>query len=135
MPRLPIPGSDSNNWGTILNDYLQQSLDSDGTLLTSATNPYTSSANTNLASGSKPGLVQLANDLGNTADSPKVVGLQGRAIDSASPSDGYVLTWNNSSSKWEPAAPTGGGGGDSNVDGGTAFTNYGAAIVIDGGGA
>lgn len=33
MARLPIPGSDSGNWGDILNEYLSQSLDSDGSLL------------------------------------------------------------------------------------------------------
>jgi len=32
MPRLPIPGSDQGSWGEILNDYLAQSLNSDGTL-------------------------------------------------------------------------------------------------------
>jgi hypothetical protein len=71
--RLPIPGSDNNNWGTVLNDYLQQALASDGKLVTAATNPYTASANTNLATGSVPGLVQLATDLGGTASAPQVV--------------------------------------------------------------
>ena len=133
MARLPIPGSDANNWGTVLNDYLQQSLNSDGTLVTTSTNTYTGSANTNLASGSQPGLVQLANDLGNTAASPKVVGLQGREVDSASPSDGYVLTWNNGSSKWEAAAPSGGGGGLTDLDGGNSSSVYGGITAIDGG--
>ena len=32
MARLPQPGGDSGNWGTILNDYLSQSLSSDGSL-------------------------------------------------------------------------------------------------------
>ena len=32
MARLPIPGSDKDTWGTILNDYLSQSLASDGLL-------------------------------------------------------------------------------------------------------
>jgi hypothetical protein len=35
-PRLPIPGSDNGNWGTILNDFLEVSLNSDGTLKSSA---------------------------------------------------------------------------------------------------
>ena len=30
--RLPIPGSDDGTWGSILNDYLSQSLNADGTL-------------------------------------------------------------------------------------------------------
>jgi len=32
MPRLPQPGSDKGNWGEILNDYLEQSLDGTGKL-------------------------------------------------------------------------------------------------------
>lgn len=32
MARLPIPGSDQGSWGAILNDYLAQSLQTDGTL-------------------------------------------------------------------------------------------------------
>jgi hypothetical protein len=32
MARLPIPGGDNNTWGTILNDYLSVSHNSDGTL-------------------------------------------------------------------------------------------------------
>lgn len=44
----------------------------------------------------------------------------------AAPNDGDVLTWDNSSSRWEPAAPTGGGGtGTSDFNtlvGGVTFT-------------
>lgn len=36
MSRLPIPGSDSGTWGSILNDFLSVSLNSDGTLKTTA---------------------------------------------------------------------------------------------------
>lgn len=32
MARLPIPGQDSGTWGTVLNDFLGQSLQSDGTI-------------------------------------------------------------------------------------------------------
>lgn len=32
MARLPIPGSDSNTWGIVLNDYLNQAHNADGTL-------------------------------------------------------------------------------------------------------
>jgi large exoprotein involved in heme utilization and adhesion len=34
--RLPTVGGDDNNWGTILNDYLEVSLNPDGSLSTSA---------------------------------------------------------------------------------------------------
>jgi hypothetical protein len=36
MSRLPIPGQDDGTWGNILNDYLSQSLNRDGTLKTSS---------------------------------------------------------------------------------------------------
>lgn len=32
MARLPIPGSDNGQWGTVLNDYLSQTLDATGAL-------------------------------------------------------------------------------------------------------
>ncbi|MGH7196813.1 MAG: hypothetical protein ACREGJ_03555 [Candidatus Saccharimonadales bacterium] len=32
MPRLPVPGSDENTWGDILNEYLSVEHNSDGTL-------------------------------------------------------------------------------------------------------
>lgn len=38
MARLPTPGSDNDNWGSILNDFLDTSHNSDGTLKTSAVN-------------------------------------------------------------------------------------------------
>ncbi len=34
MARLPQPGGDDGNWGDILNDYLSQTLNTDGTLKT-----------------------------------------------------------------------------------------------------
>ncbi|MDQ5972621.1 MAG: hypothetical protein QG553_780 [Patescibacteria group bacterium] len=36
MSRLPIPGSDKGTWGDILNDFLQQSLNADGSLKSDA---------------------------------------------------------------------------------------------------
>ena len=131
--RLPTTGGDANNWGTLLNDYLQQALASDGKLVTSGTNSYTGLANTNLASGSTPGLVQLAGDLGNTAASPTVVGLQGRSVAATAPTDTYVLAWSASASKWQPTAPSGGGGGAIDLDGGSATSIYGGITAIDGG--
>lgn len=109
--RLPMTGGDNNNWGTILNDYLQQALSSTGTLVTTTTNSYTGLANTNLASSSQPGLVQLTNDLGNTAASPKVTGLQGNPVSATAPTNGYVLTWNSGAGTWQPTVAPGAGSG------------------------
>lgn len=36
MTRLPIPGQDSGQWGQLLNDFLSQAHNSDGTLKASA---------------------------------------------------------------------------------------------------
>jgi hypothetical protein len=36
MSRLPVPGADSGTWGIILNDYLSQSINGDGTLSSTA---------------------------------------------------------------------------------------------------
>ena len=36
MPRLPQPGGDEGNWGTILNDYLSAAHNADGTLKTAS---------------------------------------------------------------------------------------------------
>ncbi|MDB5160496.1 MAG: hypothetical protein JWO99_759 [Candidatus Saccharibacteria bacterium] len=56
--RLPIPGSDNGTWGVILNDFLGVSLDTNGTLLSSAL--------------TQAGAVQLGGDIGGTATSPQV---------------------------------------------------------------
>jgi hypothetical protein len=137
MSGLPTPGGNANNWGTILNDYLQQSLASNGTLVTGATNSYTGSANTNLATTSQPGLVQLSGDLSNTAASPTVIGLQGRSVASTAPGNGYVLTWSSTGSTWSPQAPSTSGGGSGSytgdLDGGNSTSVYGGTTAIDGG--
>jgi hypothetical protein len=51
--RLPTPGSDNGAWGIILNDFLTQSLNGDGTLITSAVEASGAeqTANKNVASG------------------------------------------------------------------------------------
>jgi photosystem II stability/assembly factor-like uncharacterized protein len=47
-------------------------------------------------------------DLSGSYPSPTVAKLQGKAVSSGTPTDGYVLTWNNSSSQWQPKAAAGG---------------------------
>lgn len=67
MARLPVPGSDENTWGDVLNDFLTQSLNTDGTIKDSA-----------------------------------VTGLGGQSVASTAPADDDVLTYNASTSQWEP---------------------------------
>jgi Concanavalin A-like lectin/glucanases superfamily len=61
------------------------------------------------SSTSVEGVVKLARDLGGTALLPNVVGLQGVDVDSTAPTDGQVLTYDGTATKWKPA--TGGSGG------------------------
>lgn len=135
MSRLPDPGGDNDSWGTLLNDFLQQALATDGTLVTTSTNSYTGTSNTNLANSSRPGLVQLAGDLTVPVTAPKVVGLQGVAVASNSPVDGQVLAYASSSGKWQPTTPSDGGGGGTSwtgdIDGGSATSVYGGVSAID----
>lgn len=108
MARLPIPGSDENTWGTVLNDFLSQSHNTDGTIKDTAvtgiagqsvaTTPpadndvlsYNSStqqweptapgaASVPDASAGTKGIVQLAGDLAGTAAAPTVPGLASKA--------------------------------------------------------
>lgn len=102
MARLPKPGGDSGNWGGILNDYLAQAHNTDGTLKDTGviaakyTKPGSGIPKTDLdstvqasldnadaaVSGSVPdatsitkGKLALTGDLGGTATSPTVPGL------------------------------------------------------------
>lgn len=91
MPRLPQPGGDSGSWGQILNDYLSQTLDTDGTL--------------------KPGVVN------STALAPNAVTAANVATTGGT--DGQVLVKDSaqtSGMKWDTVAgggaPTGPAGGD-----------------------
>jgi hypothetical protein len=56
VARLPQPGGDSGNWGAILNDFLSQSLTTDGTLKNNvvAESHLTSAVQTKLNAGASP---------------------------------------------------------------------------------
>jgi hypothetical protein len=135
MPSLPTPGSNANNWGTMLNDYLQQSLAADGTLVTGATNTWTTAANTNLATGTRPGLVQLTGDLVGTYDSPALASvITAGSIGSSSAIP--VLTYDAKGRiiAVSTAVPSGGGGGGGytgDFDGGASTSIYGGTTAID----
>jgi hypothetical protein len=110
MARLPTPGGDDGTWGGVLNDFLDQAHNTDGTLKTTALQAAggESTANKGVAGGYAPldgtgqvpaanlppagatpdattsskGIVQLAGDLAGTAASPTVPGLTAKANDS-----------------------------------------------------
>lgn len=52
----------------------------------------------------RPG--DLAGDLGGRLPGPQVVGLRGRQINPAGPSDGDVLVWDDTTRTWTPDTPT-----------------------------
>ena len=70
MARLPVPGSDENTWGNVLNDFLAQSHNADGSLKDAAVQDALADA-----TAASKGIVQLAGALGGTAASPTVPGL------------------------------------------------------------
>ncbi len=93
-------------------------LDVDGTIRTTGfqlvTNPQAGYVLTSDASGNASwqplsiGGIPAGGDLAGAYPAPRVVGLQGRAVSNASPSDGFVLKWNASTSQWVPAPDAGG---------------------------
>jgi len=70
VARLPVPGGDENTWGTVLNDFLAASHNTDGSLKPAAIVSAAPDATT-----TSKGVVQLAGDLAGTAASPTVPGL------------------------------------------------------------
>jgi hypothetical protein len=61
------------------------------------------------ATATTDGVLTLAGDLGGTATSPLVVGLQGFPVASTAPTSGQVPTWNGAD--YVPQTPGGAGGG------------------------
>jgi hypothetical protein len=57
-----------------------------------------------------PGAVTFAGDLSGTSTSQTVIGLRGKTVSTATPTDGQVLTWVAANNDWEPK-PGGSGGG------------------------
>ncbi len=100
MARLPIPGSDDGSWGNILNDYLAQVHDTDGTL------------KDNIVTEAK-----LASAVQTKLNAPATVAddsLTPAKLSSDTAVDGELLSYNGGNFEWiTPAA--GGGGGEVNT--------------------
>jgi hypothetical protein len=89
MSRLPVPGSDDGTWGDVLNDFLSQAHNSDGSLKASAL--------------SAAGAAQIAGDLGGMSTAPTVAKLQGTALNSTNPGNGQVLAYSSAASACVPS--------------------------------
>lgn len=84
-------------------------------LLTAIPSAFPPSAHTHNGSDITSGTIDaaripsLAGDVSGSVGATTVTKIQGREVSSTSPSNGQVLTWNNSASQWEPQTPSGGG--------------------------
>lgn len=69
MSRLPVPGSDDNTWGNVLNDFLLVAHDTDGTLLgtsvRAASRPQILPYSNQGILSTKVGTIRLYNDSGS----------------------------------------------------------------------
>lgn len=98
MARLPQPGGDSGNWGTILNDYLSQAHKTDGTLKADAVSAVNVADSTiteaKLASSvqAKLNAVPALSDLSD--------------VNTTGVTTSQILSYDGSSSEWKPVTPT-----------------------------
>ncbi|HSX32713.1 MAG TPA: hypothetical protein VLF91_00025 [Candidatus Saccharimonadales bacterium] len=100
MSRLPTPGSDDDVWGQILNDFLSQSLNPDGSLKPASAPVQSVNARTGA-------VVLSAADVGAPTT---LAGLTD--VNTGSAGDQQVLTFNQSTGKWVPTTVSGGVVGD-----------------------
>lgn len=90
MTRLPQPGGDDGTWGDVLNDFLDQAHNTDGSLkpidsskisglapvaTSGSYNDLTNKPSVSDATTTSKGVVQLAGDLGGSAAAPTVPGM------------------------------------------------------------
>jgi hypothetical protein len=90
--RLPVPGADLNDWGVVLNDYLEVSHNSDGTLQTTALQQAGGVTSVNGNNPTSGALTLATTNLSDTNIS--------------SPTSNQVLTYNGS--EWVNETPSGG---------------------------
>lgn len=111
MTRLPQPGGDDGSWGSILNDYLSQSHNSDGTLKDGS---VTESV---LSSSVQTKLNVVQGSQGPAGPGVPTGGTQGQVLTKASSAD-YNTTW---------TTPSGGSGSGLTASDKTMLT----AVVIE----
>ncbi len=112
--RLPIPGSDDNVWGDLLNQFLDTEHNADGTLKirtdgTFYTKPQGGISAADLASAVQNSLTaantaaQVGGDLNGTSAAPRIAKLQNVTLNASAPTNGQVLHFDSSANAWVPA--------------------------------
>lgn len=91
MARLPIPGGDVDEWGSILNSYLQISHNTDGTLVQEAVSQAGAVTSVNGRAPASGDITLTADDLDD--------------ITTTAPVDGQVLTYSAATGKWRNQTP------------------------------
>lgn len=103
MARLPIPGSDDGQWGTILNDFLATEHQSDGSLKLRSDgtlNSYYQKPSGGIPKADLDSSVQASL---TTADARNAVSLQGTSVNNGAPADGQALVYSQTAGAWTPA--------------------------------
>jgi len=128
MSRLPSPGSDDGSWGNILNDYLLQSLNADGTVKDASVGSQQLKSNAITSAKIAPGAVTssaLAIDaVGSAALGDASVGVAALST-TAAPVSGDVLFYNGTSLAWQAMS----GGADPAMGGDLSGVASNAQIV------
>lgn len=101
-----------------------------------ASNPFVTNTDSRLTDSRNPD-GSAGGDLSGTYPDPTVAKLQGRDMASTAPSDGQVVAWNNTTSKWEPTTSSGSGTvtsvtGGNGLSGGEITGSGTLAVDIDG---
>lgn len=108
MSRLPVPGQDSGTWGSILNDYLSQAHNSDGTLKAGSVGATQLQSNAFAdATSTTKGAIQLAGDINGTAAAPQIAKIQGIALSGTPIAGQALIATSGTAASWStlPAAP------------------------------
>jgi len=106
MTRLPIVGGDSGNWGTILNDFLEVSLNADGTIQPGALTTAGAVLSVNTVTPNTNGNVTLT---ASNVGAPTALSQQSD-VNVSSPTNNQVLAYSSSAGKWVNQTPSGGCG-------------------------